>query len=111
MAKETLGTDINGKVDFSLPPPVLCDGTTLAGNVDQTFTTPANYNRVFFSYSPGASVFVCIDGTAAIFGASPAPTTSELNPMARQLNIKGGQTINVISGATAFIGLRYDTGS
>jgi len=113
MAQEILGTDTNGKVDFSLPKmaPSAGTGTTLSANVAQTFTTPANFNRVFFSYSVGTNVFVAIDDTAAAFGGSPAITTSELNPSIRQLNIAGGQTISVISPTTAYVGIRYDLGS
>jgi hypothetical protein len=111
ITKETLGTDINGKVDFSLPKMSYGQGTTLAAGVAQTFTTPANFNRVFFSYSVGTDVFVAIDNTAAVFGGAVANTTSELNPAVRQLSIAGGQTISVISPAAAYVGLRYDIGA
>lgn len=110
MAQEMLGRDINGKVDFSLPKPVSCAGTTLTANIAQTFTAPANFNRAFFSYSVGTNVFVAIDDTAAVFGGSVAATTSELNPSIRQLNMEGGQTISVISPTTAYVGIRYDLG-
>lgn len=113
MAKEMLGTDINGKVDFSLPKMAsgAGAGTTLTANEPQTFTTPANFNRVFFSYAVGTNVFVAIDDDAAIFGASVEATTSELNPSIRQLNITGGQTISVISDTTSYVGIRYDLGA
>jgi hypothetical protein len=110
MAQEILGTDINGKVDFSLPKMESGAGTTLAADVAQTFTTPPNFNRAFFSYSVGTNVFVAIDNTAAEFGVTPEVTNSELNPSIRQLNIEGGQTISVISPTTAYVGIRYDLG-
>lgn len=109
--KEALGTDVNGKVDFSLPKMVYGEGTTLAANIAQTFTTPSGFNRVFFSYATGTNVFVAIDDTAAVFGAAVAATTSELNPAVRQLNIDGGQTISVVCPVATYVGLRYDVGS
>lgn len=110
MAQEMLGTDINGRADFSLPKMSYGEGTTLAANVAQTFTTPANFNRAFFSYAVGTNVFVAIGGTAEVFGATVAATTSELNPACRQLNISGGQTISVISDTDSYVGIRYDLG-
>lgn len=111
MSKEVLGTDINGAIDFSLPKMVAGAGTTLAPSVAQTFTTPPNFNRAFFSFAVGTNVFVAIDDTAEIFGGSPAATTSELNPGVRQLNINGGQTISVISDSASYVGIRYDLGT
>lgn len=111
MTQETLGTDINGRVDFSLPKMTLGAGTTLTAGVAQTFTTPSNYNRAFFSYAAGTNVFVAIDDTAAVFGGAVATTTSELNPSIRQLNIAGGQTISVISPTASYVGIRYDLAS
>jgi hypothetical protein len=111
MAKEALGTDVNGKVDFTLPKMTFGQGTTLAANTAQTFTTPSGFNRVFFSYAVGTDVFVAIDGTATVFGGSVATTVSELNPAGRQLDIRGGQTISVISPTASYVGLRYDIGA
>lgn len=111
MAQEALGTDINSRVDFSLPPMTAGAGTTLAANTAQSFTTPAGFNRAFFSYSVGTDVFVAIDDTAAIFGATVAATTSELCPAIRQIDIAGGQTISVKSPTVAYVGIRYDLGS
>lgn len=113
MADEILGTDVRGNVDYSLPKMSSGAGTstTLAATVAQTFTTPGNFNRAFFSYSVGTNVFVAIDATATIPGPAVAATNSELNPAARQIKVTGGQTISVISDTAAYVSIRYDRGS
>jgi hypothetical protein len=106
--KEVLGTDINGKVDYSLPQMSYGQGTTVTSS-PQTFTTPPNFNRAFFSYYGGA-VFVSFGGTATVYGGSVADTTSELMPSSRQISVRGGETISVVSPTTAYVGIRYDVG-
>ena len=110
MSKEVLGTDINGKVDFSLPKMISGQDTTLAALTAQTFTTPPGFNRVSFSCSVGTDIFVSFVETASIPGASVATTTSELNPARRKINIDGGESISVISRTVSDVQLRYDLG-
>jgi hypothetical protein len=78
-ARELFGRDVSGVSDYTLPFPVIgqCTYTTLAANVEQTVTTPAGYNRAFFSYSSGANVFVNLNATAAAPSGSFAATTWE----------------------------------
>lgn len=110
IAKETLGRDFSGNIDFSLPKMSSGQGTTLAANTAQTFTTPPNFNRAFFSYAVGTDVFVSFSGTAAVYGGSVATTTSELNPAIRQISMAGGESISVISPTASYVGIRYDIG-
>lgn len=107
----TLGTDINGKVDFSLPAPVACEDVPLAATTVATITTPPNFNRAFFAYSPGTNVWVTLDGTTPAVPGSIGASTQELLPGVRQININGGQTIKFISDTAAHVNVRYDLGS
>lgn len=73
---------------------------TLAAGGNATVTVPAhqNYTKwvVSFSYTPGANVWVSVDGTAAApAGATFASTTSQLLPGA--LSVVTGDTINIIN--------------
>lgn len=111
MSKEVLGTDINGKVDFSLPKCVAGTYTTLAADVEQTVTTPPHFNRAFFSFSLGTNVFVDIDNSVALPGSSFASSTAELNPGVRQIDINGGQVLHFRSDTTAYVQIRYDLGA
>lgn len=111
MAKETLGTDLNGRVDYSLPAPVSCWDAPLVANTILTITTPPNFNRAFFSYGVGTNVWVTLDGTSPVVPASSAATTQELNPGVRQISINGGQSIKFISDAASFVNVRYDLGA
>lgn len=111
MAKETLGRDFNGITDYSLPFPVAGTYATLAANTEQTITTPPNFNRVFFSYSVGTNVFVGIgDVSITIPSGSFVASTTELNPMIRQISVKGGETLRFISDSAAYVQVRYDMG-
>jgi hypothetical protein len=60
-----------------------------------------------FSYSPGASVWVSVNATAAVAaGASFAVTTSELLPTARYVSY--GDTLHFISpAASAEVGVAF----
>lgn len=111
MSKETLGTDVNGKVDFSLPYCVSGAYTTLTGGVEQTVTTPPNFNRAFFSFSLGTNVFFDVGKTVALPTGSFASSTAELNPGVRQININGGEVLHFISDTTAYVQVRYDLGA
>lgn len=112
MSLETLGTDINSKVDFSLPAAIAgqCVKTTLSAAVEQHTTTPPSFNRAFFSCTPGTNVFVAIGATAELPGSSFTVCQDELNPSIRQISIQGGQTISCISDTDAFVNIRYDQG-
>jgi len=111
MAKELLGKDFAGTVDFSLPFPVAGAYTTLAAGVEQTTVTPPNFNRAFFSFAVGTNVFVK-QGTTAVTlpGGAFSSTTTELNPAVRQIDINGGQTLRFISDTTSYVQIRYDLG-
>jgi hypothetical protein len=111
MSKETLGTDINGKVDFSLPKPTRCRDVILAASTVKTVTAPANYNRAFLSYAVGTNVWVTFDGSAPVVPVGDADSTQELNPSVRQLNITGGDTLKFISDSASYVSIRWDTGS
>jgi hypothetical protein len=111
MSELILGKDKGGAVDYSMPPMENGQGVVLAANTAVTFTAPKGYNRAYFSYSPGASVFVAINSTAASYTGTVGATNSELNPAARQLDLRGGQTISIISPAIAYVGIRFDRGT
>lgn len=111
MALENLGTDINGRVDFSLPIPARCEDVPLADNVVTTITTPVNFNRAYFSYSVGTNVWVTFDGTTPVVPTEPVATTQELNPSGRQISINGGQSIKMISNTASYVNIRYDIGA
>lgn len=109
--KETLGTDVNGKVDFSLPRPSRCRDIPLTATVVATTTTPVNYNRAFFSFAIGTNVWVTMDGATPAVPAVAADSTQELNPGVRQIDFQGGQTLKFISDSASYVSIRYDLGS
>jgi len=111
MAKETLGTDLNNKVDYSLPAPVACYDIALTASMVATVTTPANYNRVFFSFGIGTNVWVTMDGTNPVVPSTGAFTTQELNPASRQIKYSGGQSLKFISDSASYVNIRYDLGA
>lgn len=111
--KFALTRDINGYNGFGLKFTDTAYSCTLAAASDTTLTVPAKstlggaaYSKdaeptliAIFSYSPGESVWVALNTTAAVpAGATFAATASELNPSARQ--VVGGDVIHFIS-ATA----------
>lgn len=80
-----LDRDVSGAITYALQDADLKAGAQLAQNVAQTLITLPNENsiyEVFFSYSPGATVFVNVKGVASAFGAA-SQVDSELNPMGR----------------------------
>lgn len=109
--KETLGRDINGTVDYTLPLPGKCYDSPLSVNTIASTTTPSGYNRAFFSYAVGTNVWVTYDGSAPVIPASAGNSTQELNPAGRQIAITGGQTLKFISDTASFVNIRYDIGS
>jgi hypothetical protein len=111
MASETLGTDINGKVDFTLPKPVNCWNEALAASTVVTIPTPPNFNRAFFSFAIGTNVWVTYDGSAPVVPTTGATNTQELNPAGRQINMNGTDVIKEISDTASFINVRFDVGA
>jgi hypothetical protein len=112
MSKETLGKDINGAIDFTLPFPISGARTTLAPSVEQTFAAPAGFNRVYFTFSPGTSVFVGMGSTPiSVPSGSFVSSTIEQNPAGRQLSGNGTETLRFISDTAAYVTMRFDSGS
>lgn len=111
MSRETLGRDINGAVDFSLPKCIAGAYTTLTGGAEQTVTTPPNFNRAFFSFALGTNVFYDINKTVALPTGSFASSTAELNPGVRQIDINGGEVLHFISDTASYVQIRFDQGS
>lgn len=89
--------DINGYNGFGLPFALDGEATSLAANVEQHFTVPANYPNwiAIFSYTPGANIWVDGINTAVVPGVTFAATTAELNPSARF--VKSGQILSFIT--------------
>lgn len=111
MSEESLGRDVRGAVDFSLPYCISGASTTLTANVEQTVTTPPNFNRAFFSYSLGTNVFFDVGKAVALPGGSFASSTAELNPGVRQISDNGGEVLHFISDTNAYVQIRFDKGS
>lgn len=111
MGKEVLGTDINGKVDYSLPKPTACRDVILAAGVAKTVTAPANFNRAFMAYGVGTNVWVTFDGSTPVVPASDANSTQELIPSARQINFNGGDVLKFISDSASWVNIRWDAGA
>lgn len=93
--------DINGYNGFGLPFAYDNEQTTLASNVEQHFTIPANYEYwiAVFSVEPGSNVFIANNATAEVPGSSFAATASQLLPQARL--VKGGDVLSFITPDTA----------
>lgn len=88
--------DGSGAVTYGLQPTDTKYGVTLATSVAQNLATlpsTSSLYEVMFSYTPGANVFVNINGTAAPF--TSGATNSELNPDMRVY--PAGTVINVIT--------------
>lgn len=115
--KFNMSRDINGFNGFGVD---FADDNTsviLSANAAQSFTVPSNTSMggtglytssvwlLVFEYQPGSTVWVDPTGaTAAIPGATPAATTSTLNPVARKVN--GGTSISMITpDTTAQVGV------
>lgn len=119
MTKEILGTDVNGRCDFTLPACELGAEVVLAAATETSTVVPtttiggASIKRAFFSWGGGADVFVAIGGSsiaaALPVGGTFSATQQELNPMGRQ--VTPGQTISVISATETYFNIRYDTGN
>jgi len=101
MKKFAMTRDINGYNGFGLPFADNKYDTALLVGVEQTLTVPnspfADYPNVLaiFSFAPGSSIWVALNETATVPGASFASTDSELNPAARWC--KAGDVLHFIS--------------
>jgi hypothetical protein len=96
--KFVLTRDINGYNGFGIPFTQDNYKTTLAANVAQTVTVPDEYQSwlAIFSFSPGSDIYVALNTTATVAGASFAQSASQLNPAARY--VQAGDTLSFITG-------------
>jgi len=92
--KFSMTRDINGYNGFGILPTYDIYSGALVATVADNMTVPANYPNwiAIFSYTPGASVWVCVNGTAAAPVGAIASGSSALNPSARQ--VKAGDVIS-----------------
>ncbi len=110
--------DVNGYNGFGLPFSDLKYSTTLAANAEQTLAVPdlvtGSYPKTFtrarwiaiFSYQAGKTVWVANNATAVVAGASFAAVSSEMNPVARMVDIN--DTLHFITAdTTAIIGVTF----
>ena len=99
MTRLAMNRDINGFVTYGLP---FADASEkysmlLSAGVADSVTVP-NYSAKYlaiFAYSPGAEVWVANNYTAAVPIGAAASTTSELNPVARE--VKAGDSLSFIT--------------
>ncbi len=99
--KFSMQRDINGYNGFGLQFSDTNYSATIAANTATSLTVPGNSTTTkflaVFSFTPGGSVYVANNETAAVpAGSSFASTTSVLNPTARVCN-----TGDVLSFITA----------
>jgi|SRR6267154_58030 len=100
------GRDVQG---FNAFAPEFADvkySATLASAGHDEFTVPSNFQNwiVAFSFQPGSSVWVALNGVAAApAGATFAATTSEYLPGARK--VKAGDIIDVLNNGVGSAGV------
>lgn len=109
MTMLNLTKDVKGFNTFGRVPADLKYSASLTTSSDQSVTVPNTAVKwlAIFSYEPGASVWVAI-GTAASapVGATFAATSSELNPVAYELN--SGEVIHFLtSDVSANVGVSF----
>lgn len=82
--KLNFARDVNGFNSFAVKQPEDKYSAVLVQSVAQNVTVPDNNNNwiAVFSYTPGASVWISINGTANAPAGAVASTDSELNPAA-----------------------------
>jgi hypothetical protein len=103
--------DANGLNTFGLPFSNYKYNTTLVVGVLQTLTVPTTGNTnknmlAIFAPQVGATIWVSLNGTAALPGGSFALSTSESNPTARM--VKSGDVLSFITDDdTATIGIIF----
>lgn len=102
-----LGRDASGRNTYLRQPSKVMKVVALVKDDIATLTIPSDFSKyeVIFSYNPGASVWVSINGTATYpTSDSFADTVSELNPTGYILN--AGDIISVTTSDTAdFVGV------
>jgi hypothetical protein len=101
MTMLNLGKDIKGVVTYSLPFSENKVSVTLptAGAVSLTVPVTATNWEAHFSYEGGSNVWVANNATAAApAGATFAATTSERNPVAR--DVKAGDVLSFYTNDT-----------
>ena len=115
----SLTRDINGYNGFGRRPADDKSSVTLSASTDTTVSVPAGTTigsghstvvlqwLAIFSYTPGSSVWVANNATAAVpAGATFASTTSSLNPTCFQ--VKTGDVLHFISGvANTSVGVEF----
>lgn len=108
--KFSMAKDINGQNSFGLRFTDTAYSATLAASTATALTVPAsgsiggsktqtiNLWLAIFSYTPGSSVWVANNTTAAVpAGSSFATTVSQLNPAARL--VQAGDVLSFITGS------------
>jgi hypothetical protein len=102
-----LTRDINGYNGFGLRFSENKYSATLTQLVTQTLTIPGDHAKwiAIFAYEDGSTIWVANNATAAVpVGATLAATTSERNPIARE--VKAGDMLSFITpDATADVGV------
>lgn len=97
--------DLNGSVSYGLTFSDKAYSTTLAANVAQSLTIPGDCDVAVFSSSTAADFYVNPEGTAAVPGGAFALSTSELNPVIRQ--VTPGGTLSFISSTACVVRVAF----
>lgn len=102
MSKFAISRDGNGVISYGLAFADDKYSATLTASTATALTVPVDLRKgiAIFSYTPGASVWVAKNLTAAVpAGNTFASVTSELNPVARE--VIGGDTLSFITADNA----------
>lgn len=104
--------DTNGRNAYGLPPSDLNYSSTLTQSSDTTITIPSNVSNskgwyLICTYTPGASVWVAKNATAAVpAGNTFASTTSALNRTG--IIVTGGDVLHFITSETSIsVGISF----
>lgn len=103
--KLLLGKDLNGNVTYQLPFSDTGQIVTLVASAEQSITVPQNCNCAWFAYTPGATVIVDPENTAALPTGTFASSTADINPVAR--NVTPGQTLSFICSTIASVKVSF----
>jgi len=101
MTMFNLTRDINGYNGFGRVQSENKYSATITSLAAQTLTIPSNHAKwiAIFAYQDGSTVWVAVNGTAAIpAGATFAATTSERNPLSWE--VKAGDVLSFITPDT-----------
>jgi hypothetical protein len=109
MTQLNFGKDVQGYNAYAPAPSTNMFSATIAASGNATITLPTSVSQwiVVFSFTPGSTVWVSYNGSAAIpVGSTFAATTSELNPGARILPALQSDritptTINLLNNGSA----------